>query len=384
MKPFAIYFPQFYPTPTNDAAWGKGFTDWALVANANMRDMWSRRAPARGFYDGSSPTVHLEQMEEAEAAGLGGFGVYHYWFYSHQELGAFEQTRLNPRCSSDMPWFLIWASEGWSRRWMGDSTELVALSADPDQDSIERHADYLARCFENKSYLRVEGRPLFAWYNLGHFRRPEALVERYMRCWQARGQDVYTAQFIKKPFDAQYSQFVDGSYLFEPRLFFSLRRPGQGTGAKRARDLLSRAFGERAVARLLVLLDRMSPQGESHSAAEFMQYLVSPERKGLLGSVKGELQEVVSPGWNNAPRYGERYTALEDLSVVDFGSTIARAGSSAKPPLLVNAWNEWSEGAAIEPCAYLGQRYLDTIRAADPEAGTDDSEASETVVSCRV
>ena len=73
MKPFAVYFPQFYPTATNDMAWGAGFTDWALVANANMRKHWPRRAPAAGFYDGSSTTVHAHQMAEAKAAEKSGF-----------------------------------------------------------------------------------------------------------------------------------------------------------------------------------------------------------------------------------------------------------------------------------------------------------------------
>lgn len=122
MRPFAIYFPQFYPIATNDDSWGNGFTDWVLVANANMRNLWSRRAPARGFYDGASRQVHIEQMEEARQACLGGFGVYHYWFFTHQELAAFERTRLQDPGQMRFPWFLIWATEGWSRRWLGDPT----------------------------------------------------------------------------------------------------------------------------------------------------------------------------------------------------------------------------------------------------------------------
>ena len=174
--------------------------------------------------------------------------------------------------------------------------------------------------------------------------------------------DVHVVQFIKKPFDAQYAAFVDGNYLFEPRLFFSFKRPGKGAIAKQARDALSRAFGERMVARLLVTMDQFVLRGKTFLAEEFLRYLCSPERAQLVKGISGDVQEVLSTGWNNAPRYGARFTALENLPVDEFVRLLTQSSVSAKLPVLVNAWNEWSEGASIEPCAYLGRRYLDAVR----------------------
>ena len=365
MKPFAIYFPQFYPIPINDSAWGNGFTDWSLVANANMRAWWERRAPERGFYDGSSTAVHLAQMEEARSAGLGGFGVYHYWFFTYQELDAFERTLLRRPAEPAMPWFLIWASEGWSRRWMGDPTTLVHLSTQPSSSDIERHCDHLAECFDHAQYFRIRGRPLFAWYNLGHFSRPEQIVNQYRKCWAARGFDVHVAQFVSKPFDARYGPLVDSNYLFEPRLYFSFLRSGRSAGAKTALDSVTRALGERFVSRLLVWMDRMAARGKTYPAAGFLRYMSSPERQALIGGQTGPVQDVLTPGWNNAPRYGAKFTALENLTAEAFAELVASANHGAELPLLINAWNEWSEGAAIEPCAYLGRRYLDAVQGAN-------------------
>ena len=364
MKPFAIYFPQFYSTPTNDEAWGKGFTDWILVANANLRDMWARRAPRRGFYNGASPDVHRAQIAEMQAFGLGGFGVYHYWFYSHQELNAFESTLLAER--PGMPWFIIWATEGWSKRWLGDPAALVRLSEEPTADEIEEHAEYLVRCFANPDYFRIDGRPLFIIYNLGHFARPELTIARYRQALQDRGFDICIGHFVKNPSDVQYSKLVDVNYLFEPRLFFGMNRAGRGVWAKRAHDAIRRVLGESLGSRLMLLLDRIQQRGTLYDAKEFLSYLVSDERRAITRSIDGPVQEVLSPGWNNTPRYSERFTALASIDATVFGDLVHEAGQrcTSLPPLL-NAWNEWSEGAAIEPCAYLGSRYLDAMNLQD-------------------
>jgi hypothetical protein len=138
--------------------------------------------------------------------------------------------------------------------------------------------------------------------------------------------------------------------------------------AKQAFDLATRRLGRRAGEKLLLLFDRAQPKGVTHAAADFARYLRSPARTRLRDSLPGLVQEVISPGWNNAPRYGKRFTRLEDLPPEDYhGMLLAAAGREGLPPL-INAWNEWSEGAAIEPCAYLGSRYLDASRVAREQA----------------
>lgn len=372
MKPYAIYFPQFYPIKTNDDAWGVGFTDWALVANSNLRDAWPRRAPSAGFYDGSSPLVHARQVTEALDAGIGGFGVYHYWFYTHQELNAFEDTLIGGFESIQTPpWFLIWASEGWSKRWLAKSDTLIHLTSSPSTNDVEHHCDHLAKCFSHPTYTKWREKPLFVWYNLAHFDKPELVVTQYREALMRRGFDAAMVHFVKNPFDLDFCSFTDASYLFEPRLFFGVQSSTRGSKAKAVLSALRRILGPSGVESLLVVMDRLQKSGSTYPAAKFLSYMSSMERVALLEATKTPLQEVISPGWNNTPRYGNRYTALQPLEPSSFGELVSGALLKSDLPPLLNAWNEWSEGAAIEPCAYMGRSYLDAINRAVIGASLD-------------
>jgi hypothetical protein len=366
-RPFAIYFPQFYPTPTNDRAWGQGFTDWALVAQANLRPSWSRRAPAIGYYDGSSSAVHQRQFEQMRAYGLGGMGVYHYWFQQGQELAAFESTLRSPAGINAPPWFLIWATENWSRRWIGDATSILKMSEDPSRAEIRLHCEYLLRCFELPTYWRWEGKPVFVWYNLAHFKAPQQVLEQYRAQLASLGSPVAFGHFIKNPFDLDYARLVDFNYFFEPRLFFGTRVKGRGSWANRALTVLKVSLGEQVLSRALVWLDRFQRVGTTYNASDFMAYLASEQRLTWQKRLTGPVQDVLSPGWNNTPRYGSRFTALSELDPAEFAACVQKSRSQSALPVLINAWNEWSEGAAIEPCAYFGDRYLRPMSLNNPD-----------------
>lgn len=366
-RPFTIYFPQFYPTPTNDQAWGKGFSDWTLLGGHNARLPSSdRRAPARGLYDGSDRNVHRAQIAEMRSAGIGGMGLYHYWFFTHQELAAVEQGLLGD-AGQGFPWFLIWATEGWTKRWLGDPTQILELSADPDDAAIQAHCAHLARCFSHPDYHRHEGRPLFVWYNLRHFDRPRQIVERYRHALSALGHDVCMANFIKNEADVPDCVFMDATYVFEPRMFFNFGRSDRGRLARRLFETTRATLGSRIADSLVVGLERARGQGVRNFAADaFVDYMRSPERARLLAAIPHGYQDVVSPGWDNRPRYGSSaYTALAPLTPDQFARLLADACARSGLPPLINAWNEWTELAAIEPCAYLGRPYLDAIAAFD-------------------
>ena len=102
---------------------------------------------------------------------------------------------------------------------------------------------------------------------------------------------------------------------------------------------------------------------QSPSFSKFINYFTSANRNAFIQSFECPVQNILTSGWNNAPRYRERSTEIVQAPNYDQFKetvTIARQNKavSSQLPLMCNAWNEWSEGAAIEPCVYLGDQLL--------------------------
>jgi len=73
-------------------------------------------------------------------------------------------------------------------------------------------------------------------------------------------------------------------------------------------------------------------------------------------------------GWDNTPRRGEHARIVSGATPQAFGSfmqrQLAAAASDGSPFVFVNAWNEWAEGAVLEPDEAHGYAYLEQLRAA--------------------
>jgi hypothetical protein len=73
------------------------------------------------------------------------------------------------------------------------------------------------------------------------------------------------------------------------------------------------------------------------------------------------------PGWDNTPRRGEAAYVFHGSNPLSFRRWLARAAGAAtagggSPLLFVNAWNEWAEGARLEPDGRFGRGYLEAVR----------------------
>ena len=75
----------------------------------------------------------------------------------------------------------------------------------------------------------------------------------------------------------------------------------------------------------------------------------------------------VMPGWDNTPRRGSAAHAFHRGNPVSFRRWLSRAVDAAstaggEPLVFVNAWNEWAEGAYLEPDVRFGRANLETVR----------------------
>jgi hypothetical protein len=204
---------------------------------------------------------------------------------------------------------------------------------------------------------------MFVFYRPEFFADPAETVEAYRQEFGKADLDVSLGFFAKSRSDLPYAPLFDFCYLFEPRLYFNTKGIARFNALGRVyRSLLHLLPYEKVEAISAWLSGAWGVQSRRYSFADFARYMSSRERASLAREITCPLQNVVSCGWNNAPRYRDRFTELTTPTAQQFQQMLIDLRDqplySSELPLLCNAWNEWSEGAALEPCAYLGDDLL--------------------------
>ena len=356
-KLIAFYLPQFHPIPENDEWWGTGFTEWTNVSKArpNYEGHYQPRLPADlGFYDLRVVEVMEQQAELASRHGIYGFCYYYYWFGGRRLL-EMPLERMLETGRPDFPFSLCWANENWTRSWDGADHEVLIAQQHSDEDDTAILRDLL-RYFEHPNYIRINGRPLFLVYRSSLLPNIRRTIHRWRDLFREEfGSEIYlvlaeTFELSRANHDPKRYGF-DASVEFPPfglnRSDYVIAPPGtilnpdySGTGA---------VFDYRRVV-----------EGElTKKTPPYTRF------------------RCVMPGWDNTARSQNQPSIFHYATPQVYqkwlrgaiAETRQRACSEDERLIFINAWNEWGEGAYLEPDQRDSHAYLQATRAALEQAG---------------
>jgi lipopolysaccharide biosynthesis protein len=341
-----FYLPQFHPIPENDLWWGEGFTEWTNVKAAKPVYLGhdQPKLPAdQVFYDLRHPETVARQAALASAAGVEGFMYYHYWFAGKQLL---EQPILD-RLAGDvkLPFCLMWANENWTRRWDGRESDIL-IGQNYDDVPASRFIEDVMPILEDPRYMRIDGRPILAVYRPAQIPDLPDVIDSWRETARRDGLgglflmmvDV-AKQFHGIDKDPSLVRF-DGSLGFPPHNALWQWVPDEPGGTQRefsGRILSYRALANDAIRKLKAgLSENYFP--------------------GVMVNFDNTARRQLNPDlWYGANPYTYRRWLAAAAAAVS-GRT------SDRRMVFVNAWNEWAEGATLEPSARFGSTYLFAVR----------------------
>lgn len=344
-KLIAFYLPQFHRVKENDEWWGEGFTEWTNVRKAkpNFVGHHQPHVPADYlYYDLADVSVQIRQARMAKEYGISAFCYYMYWFNGRRVLERPLDQMLANRLV-DIPFCVCWANENWTRTWDGKANDiLLAQVHSPEND--KRFILDAMKYLKDPRYLRIDGRLVLLVYRtdlLPNCAETAAIWREEVRRAGLGELHLCAVQFygITDPtpwgFDAAV-EFPPHGWLVQENL----------PDAKP--ELLNKDF-----------------EGYIFDYGKSIEYVLRktiPDYRWYRG---------VFPGWDNTARrqntshifHGSNAFAFERWLTEVLRQTVLMAPREHQV-VFINAWNEWAEGAHLEPDQTNGMLNLMAVNSA--------------------
>ena len=360
-KIYTWYLPQFHCIPENDAFWGKGFTDWETVKRAKplYKNHHQPKVPLDGeYYDLSKVEAIKAQARMARENGVAGFGIYHYWFNTEKNLLTRPAEIILENPDIDIEYFFAWDNASWKRSWSNVYGNDWAPVADQgiqhrsgsgilipyilgDKPEWEIHFNALKPYFADPRYLKEANKPVFVILQY------DAEIAKMCEYWDelAKKEGYAGMSFIYKFSEQTRSLRETRRFVYEP--IFS---------------------GWSSLPKIKLIWDKLLRILFQHNNMHVYTYDAVWKRI-LRNAQKNSDSSVLFGGfvgYDDTPRRGLRGTLVRGASPAKFEKYMRQlidlCARQGKPWLFLTAWNEWGEGAYLEPDNEFGGQYLDVVK----------------------
>ena len=350
MKPkiIAFYLPQFHAIPENDEWWGKGFTEWSNTKKAKplFKGHYQPREPLNDYYyDLLDKRAQSWQVRLAQKYGIYGFCYYHYWLNGKLLLEKpMEQMLANE--TIDLPFCISWANHHWTRNWDGRPREVLMPQSYGDKDEWEAHLHYLLPFFKDKRYISLANKPVFLLYRAAAITQCKERIDYWNDRLKEEGFDgIYIIETLTNFQKESCLLNSQAQVEFEPMLTYGHYLPFLIQICRYLKAKLLR-FGLHP----LDVLDY-----------NLLWETITKRQK----SCKKRTYLCAFVDWDNSARRGRDSLIVPGANPDDFAHyfdvVYRNSGTMKNEFLFINAWNEWAEGAYLEPDKIHKTGYLEAI-----------------------
>jgi lipopolysaccharide biosynthesis protein len=334
MRLIAFYLPQYHEIPENNEFWGKGFTEWTNIKRATplFESHHQPRLPTElGFYDLNDDNIRHQQAKLAQEYGIDAWCYYYYRFGNKKVLEMPLNKHINDK-NLKMPFLICWANENWTRTWDGGDKEILLQQNHNYDDDLNFIKD-VCPMFLDDRYLRINNKPVLLIYRTELWKNIKNTVEIWRQyALENFGLELYLIRC--HGFDLETSPTdinFDAAYQFPPF------------------DMCKK-------------LVRFKKDCETGGVCIYKTW---PRMVNMEKTFK--LFRGVMPYFDNTPRRKERGHLFFGGSPENYQKWLESAikytinnFKNDERIIFINAWNEWAEGAILEPCNQWGKKYLES------------------------
>lgn len=368
VKIIANYLPQFHETEENNLFWGKGFTDWVGVKKAvSQYDGHKQpRIPLnRHYYDLSNYQEIKWQAELAKKYGVYGFGIYHYWFSSAECYLDTPPIIIREHADIDIHYMFIWDNNSWKRSWdnihsgnawldnaglnnkfqnSGENGLLVELKYG-NEDEWKAHFNYLLPFFQDSRYIRVDGKPMIGLMNTRHQGEIDTLKKMFSYWNELALKSGLPGIYCMVKQDHKTKYNTDNRFIYEPfgitnYIELIKRRHGMHSYGNNPHKLWKVKY-ETVWSEILIYARFARYRNLFFSG--FVGFDDTPRRGNHARIIIGQTPE----------KFRKYMTQLLDISK-----------KQKREYVFLIAWNEWGEGAYLEPDEENKYEYLEALKQA--------------------
>lgn len=362
IKIFSMYLPQYHSIPENDEFWGKGFSDWVTVRKAKslFAGHHQPKEPQDGkYYDLSVKDDVAWQAKMAKEYGIDGWGIYHYWFNNEKNLLTKPSKIILENKDIDIDFFFAWDNTSWKRSWsnvkdgnawapsMDNSDKarkgpqiLIPYIIGEEKDWYN-HFEYLLPFFRDDRYVKKDNKPLFCIFHYSDE------IKRMCEYWNKLA--------------VNYG--FDGVYFIHR---FDEREKIPQTNIKFRYEPIYSGWSKQSTYQRII--NKISKVMHGYGTLNVYSYDIIWKRliKNARKCRDKEIFYGAFVSYDDTPRRGRKGIVIKGSTPLKFkrylSELISISEHQGKDFIFLTAWNEWGEGAYLEPDSINGIEYLKAIK----------------------